>query len=450
MDVINEVGKLGLEGLMERANIVFTNGYRFKGSIDEACFAESVKAICKCIIKFNYQVNFKTQDCYSWDATSQREYQLQSLLTSDLDQAFSQLCEDSFVIFDKENSEPMLFTIIKSTCDFDDEFIISQSCNHIYVDARSAEVIFNNIINYYNALCSEDTSTAKDIVLRTKALRTLSSDIVIDECFKENPSANHDKNVEKIVHYPVKDFGKHVIPRNTLNEVLTHYRKTRRAPLIQYFNVEDIIKLCRIKYPNVSKNSVICAVIVKAIYNINVQDKDVKTEHIISFKMLSDILQANLRQKYSGNYIAFVPVSVNGEKKLEEIANDINDSVVEFKKTELDTSVFALTEDAISNALVGTADDPLSFVVTNWNNFAFTGSKSFLTNCQSIRHQSGVNVNPKDTLGAALVNRPVLVINFSPCGELCISQFPSLSSQAVNDNLGEHLSAIFLQKSTSL
>lgn len=449
MEVINEIGKLGLEGLMERANIVFTNGYRFKGIIDETDLEKSIQAVCSCIIKFNYKLSFITQDNYTWDAISQRQYQLKSVVTTDLEQGFAQLSKDIFTRFDKPNSEPMLFTLIKS--ELDDEFILSQSCNHLYVDARSAEVIFNNIINYYNALCREDTSTVTEIILSTKALRTLSPNVVINECFEENPNANHDNNVAKIVDYPINDFGKHAIPMNTLDELLIDYRKTPRAPLIQYFNVEDIINTCRKKYPNVSKNSVICAVIAKAIYNINVQEKGVKPNHIISFKMLSDILSPSLRKnKYSGNYIAFVPVSVNGGNKLAEMANDINNWVVDFKKTELDTSVFALTEDAIDNALVGTADEPLSFVVTNWSNFSFIETKSFLTNCESIRHQSAVNINPKSSLGSALVNRPILVINFSPCGELCISQFPSLSSQAVNDSLGEYLNAIFLKKETSL
>lgn len=449
MDGIIKVGKLGLEGLMERANIIFTNGYRFKGLIDEIRLAESIKAICRCIVKFNYQLNFITQNNYTWDASRQRQYQLKSIVTSNLDQGFSQLCKDSFTIFDKPDSEPMLFTLIKTDHDLGDEFIISQSCNHVYVDARSAEVIFNNIINHYNALCSQDTSTANDIVLKTQALRTLASEFVIEECFKNNPHANHDNNVEKIVNYSTHDFGKHIIPMNTLDEILIHYREKARAPLVQYFNVEGIVERCREKHPDTSRNSIVCAVIAKAIYNINVQEKGVNTNHIISFKMVSDILSTNFRQKYSGNYIAFVPVSVNGEKSVEEMANDINDWVVYLKKTGINTSVFSLTEDAIRDALVGTADDSLSFVVTNWNNFSFTGTKDFLINCQSIRHQSGVNINPKDALGAALVNRPVFVINFSPCGELCISQFPSLSSQTVNENLSQHLSAIFLPKETS-
>ena len=447
MNVIDNVRKLGLEGLMQRANIIFTNGYRFCGSIDEECFAQSVKAICHEVIKFKYQVNFMTQDNYTWDKASERTYALPVMITADLEQAFTQLCQNIFTTLGKSNSEPMLFTLIKHECS--DEFIIAQSCDHTYVDARSAQVIFNHIINHYNALCSKDSSTANDIILMVKALRTLPADQIIDECFKGSPQANHEKNVAKIVDSPNYDLGQHVIPISALDNALADYRTTPQAPLIQYFNVDTLIRNCREKYPSLSKNSIICAAITKAIYTINVQEKAVDAKHNISFKMVSDILSPGMRQQYSGNYIAFVPITVDGEKPLEDIAYDINCTVVDFKANELDTSVFALTEEAIRSALVGTADDPLSFVVTNWNNFSFIEAKDFLLNCQSIRHQSGVNINPQDSLGAALVNRPVLVINFSPDGELCISQFPSLSAATVNDNLAQHLNIVLQHEDVS-
>lgn len=255
--------------------------------------------------------------------------------------------------------------------------------------------------------------------------------------------------MRKIIDSPNYDLGQHVIPISSLDNALADYRSTPRAPLIQYFNVDALIRDCRDKYPSLSKNSIICAAITKAIYAINVQEKAVDAKHNISFKMVSDILSPGMRQQYSGNYIAFVPVTVDGEKPLEDIAYDINCTVVDFKENELDTSVFALTEEAIRNALVGTADDPLSFIVTNWNNFSFIETKDFLLNCQSIRHQSGVNINPKDSLGAALVNRPVLVINFSPDGELCISQFPSLSLPTVNDNFAQHLNIVLQHEDVS-
>ncbi|TMM47668.1 hypothetical protein [Colwellia ponticola] len=114
------------------------------------------------------------------------------MITADLEQAFTQLCQNIFTTLGKSNNEPMLFTLIKHECS--DEFIVAQSCDHTYVDARSAQVIFNHIINHYNALCSKDTSTANDIILMAKALRTLPADQIIDECFKGNPQANHEKN----------------------------------------------------------------------------------------------------------------------------------------------------------------------------------------------------------------------------------------------------------------
>jgi hypothetical protein len=68
-----------------------------------------------------------------------------------------------------------------------------------------------------------------------------------------------------------------------------------------------------------------------------------------------------------------------------------------------------------------------------------------LHGCESLRHQSGVNIEPKDTLGAVLVNRPILVINMSPNQELCLSFFPSLRSEEENLAVAEHIGEVFQQ-----
>ena len=77
----------------------------------------------------------------------------------------------------------------------------------------------------------------------------------------------------------------------------------------------------------------------------------------------------------------------------------------------------------------------MSFIVTNWNNYNYLNSNSYLTNCESLKHLSAVNIEPKDNLGAALVNRPVAVVNFSPNSELCLSYIPSLRNQKENKDL---------------
>ncbi len=438
------IGKLGLEGLMDRANIAFTNGYRFKGAIDVQQLQTSIQAVCNSIIKFEHQVHFISQDNFSWQNSAQRDYTLRLVAITDLDEGFAILCSNSYVILRQQNHAPMSFTLIQPPSPKNNtEFIIAQLCNHTYVDARSAEVIFNKIIELYNRLCQQDNSAAEAVLSSIQKLHTAPPDIVIEERFNASPKTNHKDNVEKIMSYQIDDVGQYAIPISDLDNTLIKYKATSRKPLIQFFRVDEMIRLCREKQPKISKNSIICAVLVRAIYNINVQEKGIEAEHIISFKMLSDILTPTMRQKYSGNYIAFVPVTVEGNQSLENIAKDIDDRVIEFKSTNLDVSVFSLTEDAVKAAMVGTADEPLSFIVTNWNNITFTTKEDFLNNCQSIRHQSGVNIEPKDCLGASLVNRPVFVINFSPNGELCLSLFPSLESVGINQNIDKQLKTLF-------
>jgi len=437
------IGKLGLEGLMDRANIAFTNGYRFKGAINSVTLQHSINAICQSIEKFSYQVHFVSQDNYSWQQTEQHSFTLNNITAANLETAFAQVCQDSHQNFAKQKQVPMLFTLIQGTNTEKDEFIIAQTSCHTHVDARSSEVIFNKIIEHYNALSQQDESKNKAIIASAEQLQTVDADFIIQQRFALNETASHDDNVANIMSYQVDDIGQHAIPMASLDELLPKYKTTERSPFIQYFNVEKMLTSARQKHENISKNSVVCAAIVKAIYNINVQQKGVVAEHIISFKMLSDLLSPQMRQQYCGNYIAFVPVTVNGELPLEDIAKDINDRIINFKTTNLDVSIFALTEAAIKEAIVGSADEPLSFIVTNWNNFTFINQEDYLTDCQSIRHQSGVNIEPKDNLGAALVNRPVLVINFSPNGELCLSQFPSLDSEKVNQNLANQFDDVF-------
>lgn len=439
------IGKIGLEGLMDRANIAFTSGYRFQGNINVILLQQSIETVCQCIDKFSFQVNFISQDNYAWQQAETPIFSLHTLQSNNLEEAFTQVCQHSHKTFEAQNYVPMFFTLILGTNPSEEnEFIIAQTSCHTHVDARSSEVIFNNIIDYYNALYKQSNTEKEGIIAATQQLKTVDSDIVIKQRFEMNSTANHEKNIEGITDYSIEDLGQHAIAMTALDKLLPKYKQTERSPITQHFDVHSLLTTIRHEYSNVTKNSVACACIVKALYHINVQQKGLAADHQISFKMLSDILTPAMRQQYTGNYIAFVPVTVNAGNSIAEIANEINDRIIEFKTNNIDVSVFALTEDAISQGLVGTADESLSFVVTNWNNFTFNNQEDYLADCTSIRHQSGVNIEPKDNLGAALVNRPVFVINFSPNDELCISQFPSLDSAKVNQNIAIQLDHVFL------
>jgi len=421
------VGAINLECLMNRANILFTNGYRFRGELNVANLEASFIAVVGCIEKFEHRLHFEAQDNFHWQRVGPYDGRFQVIDSDDIDNAFRELCRNSLSLLDGGKHCPMVLTVIQDRSN-PDEFIIAQTSEHTYVDARSSEVIFNRIIDYYNALSRNDTARMEAIIAAAEKIRTLGSAEMIAMLAADDH--DHEANIQGLTAYPIADVGEYAIPLDTVPGCLEDYKKQRFAPVMEFFDIAQLLTRCRAKYPEVTQNSVICAALAKGFYDLNRSAKGKPEKHIVSFKMLSDLLSPELRQQYSGNYIAFVPVSVDGDLPIEDMAKSIHDRIRHFKTSKLDLSVFKLVEDAVDAALVGTADDPLSFVVTNWNNHHFRKTSDYLHGCESLRHQSGVNIEPKDTLGAILVNRPILVINQSPNDELCLSFFPSLRSEA--------------------
>lgn len=436
---ISPIGVINLECLMSRANILFTNGYHFRGSLDPGHLEASFIAVVECMEKFEHRLDFETQDKFQWipDKTYSKRFHI--IDSDDIDNEFRELCRNSLSLLDEGQHCPMVLTVIRDRHQAG-EFIIAQTSEHSYVDARSSEVLFNRIIDHYNALCRKDTARLVSIIQAVKKLRTASSADMIEILGAEGHDA--ETNIQDLSAYPVADIGEYVIPLQDVPGCLEQYKLQRFAPVVKFFDIRQLTERCRNKYPNVTQNSVICAALAKGFYELNHKTKGKPEQHTISFKMLSDLLSPELRQEYSGNYIAFVPVSVDGERPLEEIAQQINERIRHFKTSKLDLSLFQAVEDAVDAALVGTIDDPLSFVVTNWNNYQFLDTEEFLHGCTSLRHQSGVNIEPKDTLGAVLVNRPILVVNLSPNDELCLSFFPSLRSEAETIEVADSISEV--------
>lgn len=432
------VGVINLECLMSRANILFTSGYRFRGDVDPDRLKTAFLAIADCIDKFEYQLHFESQNNFRWQPASGYDKRFHVTDSDDIDRTFGELCRDSLALIEGSNYCPMVLTVIRNRRNPRD-FIIAQTSEHTYLDARSAEVLFNRLIDYYNALSRGEALRMEEILAATRRIRTLDSAAMLKILAADG--YDREKNIAGLTAYPIADVGEYAIPLETVPGCLKDYQKQRFTPIVRFFDISELTDRCRARYPEVTQNSVICAALAKGFYDLNRELKNLTENHLISFKMLSDLLSPEQRQKFSGNYIAFVPVSVEGDKPIEEMAKDIHDRIRRFKMEQIDLTLFSLVEEAVKNAQVGTANDPLSFVVTNWNNYHYLTTPEYLHGCKSVRHQSGVNISPKDTLGAVLVNRPILVINQSPDGELCLSFFPSLRSERetleVADRIGD-------------
>ena len=445
------VEKIGLEGLMDRAQIYFSSGYRFHGRLDLEALKESFLTVSGAVDKYRYRLDFQSQDRIAWREQAPEHERFYVIETDDLCQAFADICESAHDLpGGGEGAEgqpaPLRFYVILGPRQGDEgEFILAHLNDHTYVDARSADFIFNKVVAYYSAHLLNQPEQMAAVLASVEQLKTVSAEQVIRERFDLAGQACHESNLEKMQGYQVEDVGGYGIPHADLDDCLDRHNQRRRRPVVRFKDLDPLVAQCRDRYPEVTRNSIACALLVKAMHDVNVASRDKPPGHNISFKMLSDLLPQPMRQKYSGNYIAFVPVTVNGGQPLAEIAHRIHQRIVGFKGSLEDVSWFSLVEDAIQAAQVGQAEEELSFIVTNWQNHDFTATPDFLLGCRSIRHQSGVNIQPRDRLGAALVNRPVMVINFSPNQELCLSFFPSLRDDGENIELADRFEQLITE-----
>lgn len=433
------VGAIGLECLMNRANILFTSGYRFAGRLDAAQLEASFHAIAGAVEKFEYRLHFESQQRFSWKPAGHHRKHFRTIDCDDLDAAFGELCRDSLSLIAGDAHCPMTVTLLRQTGG--DQFMIAQTSEHTYLDARSAEFLFNGMIDHYNASRRGDAQAAAAVVDSVRRLRTASGPEMV--ALLGLGDDVHDENLRGLAGYRVADDGGYAIPLADVPACLEAYRRRRFAPVVRFFPLAGLLARCRARHPEVTQNSAICAALAKGFYLLNRERHRLPEKQTISFKMLSDLLAPELRQRYGGNYIAFVPVSVDGELPVEEIAWQIHRRIREFKENKIDVSLFRAVEDAVEQGVVGSVDEPLSFVVTNWNNYGFLGRPDFLHGCTALRHQSGVNIDPRDTLGAVLVNRPILVVNLSAPDEVCLSFFPSLRAEEENVALAASIGGVF-------
>ncbi len=440
MSDLHPVGAIGLECLMSRAHIIFTSGYKFRGRLDVDALQRSFLAVVDSVAKYQYRLSFEAQGRFSWEKHGPFKNRFLVLESDDIEEEFKSLCGRSIELFQDSNQFPMLMAVIKKEEGDDSEFIVAQLSEHTHADAGSSEIILNKVLDYYNALAVNDEAALPGILEGAREIKTLDAESMIEQLKRDG--FDHVGNVERLMEYPVADVGGHKVSLDTIPGHLESYRQRVRTPIIRYFDIAPLVQQCRVAYPGVSRNSAVSAVLAKGVYNLNVA-KGKPDEHIVSFKMLSNILPVDIRQEYIGNYISFVPVTVEGHRPVEDIAKGIQERILEFKTTQLNLSLFRLVEDAVKAEAVGGADEELSFIVTNWNNYAFINNPEYLSGCQPLRHISGVNIEPKDTLGGSLVNRPVMVISLSPGDELCLSFFPSLRSDEETHEIMESIGKVF-------
>lgn len=441
------IGRLGVESLLHRAEMRFTNGYCFSGRVEPDILRRSSALIAHAFRKFSYRLTATSETAYAWLRDCRHGAALRIVDCDNLDNAFAELCRDSTGETDDGTHAKMVITLLRSRCS--DDFVIAQTCDHAYVDGRSAAFLFNRIVEHYNLTLAHDPVGQQRILTSVHSLRTIGS----DELFSllKHDDVRHQRNITSLGNYPVADGGGYTVPIESIPDHLARGGLRLGPPLIRRFQLGMLNRFQLASFPlsprqRCSMNSLICAAVALGFYRYNNGRPITPRPSTISFYVCVDLLGQQLRARYSGNYIAPVPISVDASRTLPEVAFQIDERVREIRAQGLHLSVFRAMEEATRQPVLRMDDSPLSFAISNWTNHEFLGRAEFLRNCQSRGHFGGFNVNPADSLGAGMINRPMVVINRSVENECCVSIAPCLNAEtnraALMSSIAETISSI--------
>lgn len=427
------IGKIYLEGMMYRCGILSSIGYRFSGFIDTALLQESFVAVVGEIKKFRYQIKLDQKDRISWQYKGNYPENPPVIRTDDPESAFIELCAAIFSRYQASNQFPMLLTIIEQTKtneEAEGQYIVVQTMDHSFCDARSSEFIFKWVVDYYNAILDADKHRQTTVIDTVKNLTTPGSDDIYamfnSRSLIQLPRRHHLRNLYRIIKYKINDAGQYSVPYRDIEKNLPTYAEKIRRPILRWFDLNPLVEACRKDYPNLNSNSIVCALTAKAIHHIN-REKNVG-QNVISFRMLSDILTPRMRKKYIGNYISYVPVSVDAEQSVCAIAKAIDDWVLEFRDSKLDVSQFKFLEFAIAKRLVGKQDDPVSYSISQVSHRALMKKKQTLNGARFIDIIGGINAEPRDLMGGMMNNKPVICTSLSEQNRLFMTFYPMIGS----------------------
>ncbi len=424
----------GSEHLYCDSKAFLINSYKFEGFPDIEVLEEAFYAVVDNVARLNYQLKHVDDNKWEWQETDHYNDRFLVMKSSDIDRELEDLSEAAAImsLSVDSNHSPMILAVIQSICDSGkDEFYITQICSHLYLDGRSAEYLFNLIVDYYNALSCGDTLRPEEIIRSAKQLRTISSDSVLSDLLDTVSPTIHHGNIRELSSLETCDVGEYTIRQDLMPTDLNVCPSVFRR-----FELANIVRSCRDEYPHLTRNSIILATLVKAFYNHNITDRHKAENHKISFFMFTDLLLPELRKQYCGNYVSGFPVTVEGNRDLEDIANDIGAIITAYKASKMDWSISALGPSAkrcntLTKQQVKDATEfqnNLSFMVSNWTNFRFDSDSNFLNNCRTLEHRNALRMEP-DGRALTQINHLVLIVSIGPRNSLCVSMMYALKNE---------------------
>lgn len=434
-----------LDASMVHCGVVFIFAYRFNGTIDIEQFNASVNAVIGHVARFQQSIILQENYQAQWQDAAVRAPLLRTIEVDDLDQALECAYQNIDSNHQTQQHPPMFFTLYIDR-NQPNNFIVSQSGKHSYCDGKSAIALFNHVLQHYSAALCNDLTTQQNIVDNICSLSSPGPDDLYALRANSQRLINigrwqHICNILRLMTYKVSDRAQYATPHSALPARLQEFRHTPSTPLLRSFNISALIRYCDSHCPQVSPHNMICALVAKASYALNCAVKKQPDAHQISFRVMVDILNAPMRGQYIGNYIAYLPVTVDGRLPLHVIAAAINERLLNARQNREDISMYKLLEFALGSGMANKRNDPVSYIIANIDNISLTHNPHMLQGAQYQQFCATANAAPVNLGGAQLNNRPTVCFNLAADNRLLLSFFNTVTDPQINSLLLDNIDA---------
>lgn len=418
----NAISKL--DASMIRCGVRFTFDYQFQGSVDTEPLQHSVNHVMSKLARFNCRMDLLDKYEGQWQNFSKSMNWFRVEQLADLNNSLTTTYERVGPTQNCIELPPMFFTLFHSA-NKPNSFVLQQCGAHSYCDGKSAITLFNLVLQYYSALVTKDRATQKAITDQLNGFETPAPDAIFKRLTLGRWS--HIKNIFSLMSYKTSDAPQYATPHRALPDLLKHYNTEPSQPIMRSFFIAPIIDYCKQHCPNISPHNLVCALLAKANYSLSKQLQRPLKKHQVSFRVMVDIINAPQRRKLLGNYIAYLPVTIDGRQSLKQIAHAINERLLQARLSRADVSMYKLLEFALGSGMANKSNDPVSYIVANIDNFSLKLNPEMLTGACLSQFQASANAVVLDEGGAQLNNRPTICFSLSTDHQLLVSFFNTLS-----------------------
>ena len=438
-----------LDASMARCGVSLIFDYRFTGSVDTKKLATSVKAVLGNTPRLQRAITANDRYIAKWQTESLKIQEWFITKHGDFDevstevfQSLGQNCEPSL--------PPMFFVLVASSTR-SDAFMLLQCVQHSYCDGRGATMLFNQVMKYYNASLSGDAKIQQDIIQILKNMISPAPDDIYALTSRSNQKWlnigrwQHLRNTLALMSYKTQDKGQLATPKKQLSTQLLACQNEIPQPQKHQFNIQVFIEHCQKHSPELSPNNIVFALIAKAMGGVNPEYKKLEQPNNISFRVMVDILNVGLRRKLFGNYIAYLPVTVDVTQSVADIAVEIRRRIYEAKLKRQDVSMYKMLEFALGSGMANKSGDPISYIVSNNDNLFMSSHPNFMQGAKCEKFDACANAAPTDIRGAQLNNKPTLCFNLTPAHELFIGFFNTVTDPQINIHFLEQINQILAQ-----